>query len=305
LRQAAGHIVRDAYGFAAAFGRGVVLSRALRGADNLAFRVVDFGTRGDAVEIEIGRNLRPGFAVAQRLGEKVLDFPCLRLFEGRAHVVLIDRSAAFGVCRTGEKAAFIVHDGNLRRLQLRDGGGDQMLDGGNLFAGQGYPAARLEKDAGRRRLRAVAEKLTLGQNEMNARRLDGRHRADGPGQFALQGAQVIDVLNEACCAESFLLVENFIADRAAFGETVGSHQHADFAHLFRVDADDPTAWRDFVGDFKGVQLLNDSAGVLLVELTIEEGHRRRRNPRRQKTEEGKKAERDDANGRQTKRAEVS
>ena len=61
---------------------------------------------------------------------------------------------------------------------------------------------------------------------MDARRLHTVESADGTGQVAFKGTEIIDVLHEAGRAESIRLVENLVADAAALGEAVTSERHA-------------------------------------------------------------------------------
>ena len=52
--------------------------------------------------------------------------------------------------------------------------------------------------------------------------LDAVDGADGTGQFTLQRAQMIDVLDEAGGTKRLGLVENLVADAAAFGQVASA-----------------------------------------------------------------------------------
>ena len=123
--------------------------------------------------------MRPHLAVAEALRQQILNLAHLRLLKGRAHIVGTGTTSGTTIRRRArQQIAVFVHDRDLIRLQLRHGGGDEMLDRRDLFTGQHRAIARLDKDARSRRLRAVAEQFALRQHQMHPRILHGIQRAD-------------------------------------------------------------------------------------------------------------------------------
>ena len=92
--------------------------------------------------------------------------------------------------------------------------------------------------------------------------LDAVDGADGAGQFALQRAQMIDVLDEAGGAERVGFVEDLVADAAALGQAALGELHAQPGDLVLWHHDDGAVVAQFVGDRLAFQVLDDGGGVL-------------------------------------------
>ena len=99
-----------------------------------------------------------------------------------------------------------------------------MADGADLLRFE--RAADAHDDRGRRLRRLAREQRPLGQHQMDPGRLDAVDGADGAGQFALERAQMVDVLDEAGGAERIRFVEDLIADAAALGQAALGELHA-------------------------------------------------------------------------------
>ena len=140
---------------------------------------------------------------------------------------------------------------------------------------------------------------------MHARALNGIERADGAGKLALQRAQMIDVLNEAGGAESFLLVENFIADRSSLRQAFARKHHAQLADLVGRHADDGAVGVDLIGNLHAVELLPDGGGVLLVQFVIKQRQRRGGDAGHQEAEEAEQGGGDDDDSGQAGGAEIA
>ncbi|MNV87979.1 hypothetical protein D3C71_1821460 [compost metagenome] len=70
-----------------------------------------------------------------------------------------------------------------------------MLDGAD-FAGRECTAYG-ENDRGGGVLALAAEEFALGQDQVDASPLDARERGNGASQFAFEGPNIVDVLDEA------------------------------------------------------------------------------------------------------------
>ena len=92
--------------------------------------------------------------------------------------------------------------------------------------------------------------------------LDAVDGADGAGQFALQRAQMIDVLDEARGAEGVGLVEDLVADAAALGQAAFGELHAQPGDLVLRHHDDGAFVAHLEGDGLAFQILDDAGGVL-------------------------------------------
>ena len=98
-----------------------------------------------------------------------------------------------------------------------------MADGADLL---GLEAAAYPDHDGRRRLRLFArEQRPFRQHQMDPGGLNAVDGADGAGKFALQRAQMIDVLDEARGAQGVGFVEDLVADPAALGHAAFGQLH--------------------------------------------------------------------------------
>ena len=141
-----------------------------------------------------------------------------------------------------------------------DGGGDEVADGADLLRFE--RAAHPHHDRGRRLRRFAREQRPLGQHQMDARRLDAVDAADGAGEFALERAQMIDVLDEARGAERVGLVEDLVADAAALGQAAFGELHAQPGDLVLRHHDDAAVVAHLEGDALALEVLDDAGGVL-------------------------------------------
>ena len=125
-----------------------------------------------------------------------------------------------------------------------------MADGADLLRFQ--RAAHPHHDRGRRLRRFARKQRPLGQHQMDPGGLDAVDGADGAGQFALQRAQMIDVLDEAGGAERVGLVEDLVADAAALGQAALGELHAQPGDLVLGHQDHGAVVAQLVGNAPGV-----------------------------------------------------
>ena len=89
-----------------------------------------------------------------------------------------------------------------------DAGGHQVDDGLDLLGREGAASFELEHDGRRRRGLLLDEEALVGQHEVHAGAFDLGQLRDGARQLALQGALVVDALDEIGLAD-VVLVEEF------------------------------------------------------------------------------------------------
>ena len=241
-------------------------------AQHAAFRIEVVRGLGDLVEVEIGRELDPGAAGADHRGYDRLDLVAHPLLEAGAALVA-DGIVVVAPGAVGEQLAGFIDDRYPLRLQAVDGGGDQMADRANLLRLEA--AAHAHHDRGRRFGRFARKQRPFGQHQMDPGRLDTVDAADGAGEFALERAQMIDVLDEAGGAERVGLVENLVADAAALGQAALGELHAQPGDLVLWHHDNRAVVAQFVGNGLAFQVLDDAGGVLGAEIGEKGGHLRR------------------------------
>ena len=167
-----------------------------------------------------------------------------------------------------QKIAAIVDDGDAVGGKAGDGGGHQMLDGADLAAVHACRAVFSTTEADG--LLVVAGKdLAFGNDQMHAGALDAVDGLDRARQFAFQGAQVIDVLDEGGGAEGVRLVEDLIAD-AGGGQIVLRQRHAQLGHLVGGHQDG-AAVLDVILDSHAVELGGDGGGVARFQAGEQDG----------------------------------
>jgi hypothetical protein len=147
------------------------------------------------------------------------------------------------------------------------------------------------------------EQRPFGQDEVNAGELDPVDRPDGAGELALEGAQVIDVLDEAGGAEGVGLVEDLVADAAALGQARFGELHPQPGDLVLGHHDDGAVVAQLIGDGLAIELLDDAGGVLVAQIGEQRGHLRGGHPQDHEGEEADESQRDGRHGRQACRAQ--
>ena len=88
--------------------------------------------------------------------------------------------------------------------------------------------------------------------------LDPVDGADGAGKFALQCAQMIDVLDEAGGAERVGFVENLVADAAALGQAALGELHPQPGDLVLRHHDHGAFVAQLEGNGLAFQVLDDA-----------------------------------------------
>ncbi len=148
-----------------------------------------------------------------------------------------------------------------------------MADGADLLGVE--RAADAHDDRGRGLRRLAREQRALGQHQMDAGGLHPVDGADGAGEFALERAQMVDVLHEARGAERVGLVEDLVADAAALWQAALGELHAQPGDLLFRHHD----YRAFVAQFErdrlALQLLDDAGRVFGRQIREQGRHLRR------------------------------
>ena len=144
-----------------------------------------------------------------------------------------------------------------------------------------------------------------GQHQMDAGGLDAVDGADGAGEFALQRAQMIDVLDEAGGAERVRLVEDLVADAAALGQVAFGELHAQPRHLVLRHHDHGAFVAQLEGNGLAFQILDDPGGIFGVEVGEQGGHLRRGDAHDDKGEKADQRGGDRHHGHQARSAEPS
>ncbi len=181
--------------------------------------------------------------------------------------------SALGAGAVGEQLTGFIDDRDPLRLQAVDGGGDDVADRLDLLRLE--RSAHPHHDRGRRFRRFARKQRALGQHQMDAGGLDAVDGADGAGQFALERAQMIDVLDEAGGAERVGFVEDLVADAAALGQAALGELHAQPGDLVFRHHDDGAVVAQLEGYRLAFQVLDDPGGVLGAEVGKQGGHLRR------------------------------
>ena len=122
---------------------------------------------------------------------------------------------------------------------------------------------------------------------MDSRRLDPIDGVNGSGKFALQRAQMIDVLNEAGGPERVGLVENLITDATALGQAALGKLHPQPGDLVLGHHDRGAVVAQLVGNGLSFQVLDDGRGILNAEFGEEGGHLRRGDAQDDEAEEAR------------------
>ncbi len=181
----------------------------------------------DLVVVEVGGELDAGAARSHHRRHDRLDLVAHPFLVGGAALVA-DRAVGVGGGAVGEQLPGFVDDRDPLRLQPVDRGGDEVADGADLLRFE--RTAHPYHDRGRRLRGLAGEQRPFRQHQMDARGLDAVNGADGAGEFALQRAQMIDVLDEARGAKRVRLVKNLVTDAAALGQAALGELHAQPRH---------------------------------------------------------------------------
>ena len=147
-----------------------------------------------------------------------------------------------------------------------------MADGANLLRFE--RAAHPHHDRGRWFGRLARKQRPLGQHQMDAGRLHAVDGTDGAGQFALERAQMIDVLDEAGGAERVGFVEDFVTDAAALGQPALGKFHAQPRDLVLRHHDHGAIVAQLERNRLAFQVFDDAGGILNAEIGKEGGHLR-------------------------------
>ena len=117
-------------------------------------------------------------------------------------------------------------------------------------------------------------------------------RADGARQFALEGADLVDLLHEVGGAERVGAIEDLVADRAARRNAFGGQRQAQLRDLVLRHIDLRAVAAQLVGHALGIHALDDLAAVAGVEAAVEQRHAGSGQTRDDESEEGDQREGD-------------
>ena len=154
-----------------------------------------------------------------------------------------------------------------------------MNDRTDLSRIQGTAGVQGEHHRGARLLLFLDENGLFGDGQMDTcarNRSQGFHRA---GQFALQGALVVDLFEELAGAE-FLVLHQLEADRASLGQAFCGHLQAHFMDLVGRDHQ-RAAFGELVRDVLLLQGFDDGAAVPFRHVCVEHAVIRRLAPQEQ------------------------
>ncbi len=143
-----------------------------------------------------------------------------------------------------------------------------MRDAVDLRFAEGSPAFELHDDAGRGLFLVLREEGLLRDREVDAALLDLVEAVDRPGELPLEGALVVELLDELGHAQ-VLRVEDLEPDAAALGETRGGQFQPQLRHLFGRHRDHVPCGRKLVGDLLLLEPRRDLTGILGGEVRVE------------------------------------
>ena len=190
-------------------------------------------------------------------------------------------------------------------VEARNGGCDQMLNGADLFRVQAAATTHFQHDGGTWFLLFAAKEFPAGQNQMHPRGLYAIDDSNGPGQFAFQRSDEIDVLDKIGCAQSIRFIENLVPHGSVGGQALTREFDTQRAHLVGGNANFPAIVHHFVRDAPRLQPLNDGAGGFRVQVAVKQGHGGRCQTCRQVDEQSDHAHGHDAEDYQSSRAKAS
>ncbi len=241
-------------------------------AHHLTVRVEQLLAGVDPVEVHLDIDLGANLAGAERAFEELLEGAAQVRFELPAAFVVVacqrGQAAGFAV-GPSQECATAVDDRNVRRVEIGDRRGDEILDRDDLAGAKPRVAAHAQQNRGAGLLAVAAEHLALGQNEVNADGLDRLDRADAARQLAFKRADEIDVLHEVGGAERRRGVEQFVTGRAAGRQALFGERDAGAWNGRGRDVDRGATLAQLVGDAGTVQIVDDARGVGDVEIGVE------------------------------------
>ena len=140
-------------------------------------------------------------------------------------------------------------------------------------------ARGLQRDRGAGVELFAAEQFAARHDEMDAGAADTGQGGDGTFEFALERADIVDILQEIGRPEAFALVEQLVADGTAGGQSLLGEHQAQPGHLVLRREDLGAVAADLVGNVHLLELRDDGARVLLFQLAVERRQVRGGEPR--------------------------
>ena len=136
----------------------------------------------------------------------------------------------FGLCtsdRSCPRESTIV---TLPGFDPFDAARDQMGDPLHRFTAEGLAGLQLQDHRSRCGLFVLLEQSTFGNDKVHAGTFDLFEGQDRPGQFTLQGATVVDLLDKVRDAE-VRAVEDLVADDAGLRQSFAGQRQTEFIHV--------------------------------------------------------------------------
>ena len=145
-------------------------------------------------------------------------------------------------------------------------------------------------------LLVAGERFAARQHQVHARVAHAADGADGADEFALQRARLADLLLEIGGGEALAAIEQFVADGAAGGQALLGQHDAGGGHLVGRHHDLRAAGADLIRDVMAAELVHHLAGIVQVEVAVEQGHRFGAAAQHHERQHAEHAERDRGHG---------
>ncbi len=168
-----------------------------------------------------------------------------------------------------KNAAAIVDDGNLVRTEALHGVGYEVADGVDLVGLEAAAAHVDENGSGGLTPCSVRRRRFSGCTIITRAARTPGELADGAGEFALEGAEVIGALDEVAQAE-LALVEDFEAHALAARDALAGEIHAELVDACRREPNGRAAGGNLVRDVLRLQVADDGGGILVAHARVEQ-----------------------------------
>ena len=115
------------------------------------------------------------------------------------------------------------------------------------------------------------ERLSFGQNQVDAGGIDPVERLDRPGKLSLQRAQTVDLLHEGVHAQAAALVEQLPPRDAVTDQPLTGQLHPGAGQVFLRNGDDGAGGVDLYREPGPLERGNHARGVGRGEVAVERG----------------------------------
>ncbi len=244
---------------------------ALLAAQGRLVRVVHLRGRLDRAEVDVGGHLGLVATVAQHRLQDIVHALGEQAFHAPGEVELLAGHGQLGeLLLVGEQVALLVDHGDLRLVQLRHTGGDQVDDRHHLARLQAAPRIQLDQHRGAGLAVVADEHRTLRDRQVHAGGLDVVQARHGARQLAFQAAAIVGGFHELAGAQRLFLVEDLETDVVVGRRHAGGgHLHACPAEVVGLDQQRAGVGFDLVGNVRRGQRFHHTVRVDPVEAAIE------------------------------------